>query len=814
MIYNLSFSNKVSVLMKGIIVLLIFISGGLFSQSVCTAQSDSTRILSIPLSEIATSAVTDLQLTRDLLIQKVQINTSYVLIPQIDKIQEQVNELQNLSDQILGTNLKFSFYSSLLLRWDRINTEIDPTQELLKKYSAELEGILGDLQREKNKWEITYDETEPEALTDDIANRIISISSYIDSASLIVRDSLKSSIGLQNRITDLALVSQSYHDNILELQLVELGALVISHNEPIWSVQRETDSTKMASNPVSLLAFGMEDSKLFLSDRVESLILLGISFLLLTALLYWLNRVHKNVNKETDDVHAGIRDYIISRPLIVAFMFTMLLALWWLPQKPILLREIYSVLFILPFLPIFYHMVHRSIRHSLVILFVIFIFLSINEYLHLGPIYARVSTLFESLALIAFHIWFLKNRQKLKLDDSKDNLLYRFLFFIQPILFFLSVVAFLGNVFGYYYLSELLNSGVLLSLLLLILFSTGLSCLVTVIYFFFQSSAADKVLLLKTRKDIIYEWLFKKLRMATIVLWMYYMLRSFYLWTPFMKGATQLWQTGYEFGSVVISVGGIINFVLIIYLSWVISFSIKIFLEIEIFERLNMPRGVPMAISSLTQYFLFFLGFMIALAAAGINLQNLSLLAGALGVGIGFGLQNIVNNFISGLILAFERPVTAGDIIDVGGHEGEVKKIGIRASIIKQWDGSEVLVPNAELISNKVINWTLAKYTRRMILTVQTHLDTDPDLVLKVIKQAAYKVEFVLHTPEAKAYFQGVKDKQMEFALFYWASGNILDCKSDVNLEVQKSLRESGINLVMPVSIKIQEEKRENIEVS
>ena len=127
---------------------------------------------------------------------------------------------------------------------------------------------------------------------------------------------------------------------------------------------------------------------------------------------------------------------------------------------------------------------------------------------------------------------------------------------------------------------------------------------------------------------------------------------------------------------------------------------------------------------------------MLALSAAGFSLQNLGLLAGALGVGIGFGLQNIINNFISGLILAFERPVTVGDIINVSGSEGVVKKIGIRASVIKEYDGSEVIVPNAELISNKVINWTLSKYTRRSILTIHTHKDTDTDIVLKLMKDA------------------------------------------------------------------------------
>ena len=161
--------------------------------------------------------------------------------------------------------------------------------------------------------------------------------------------------------------------------------------------------------------------------------------------------------------------------------------------------------------------------------------------------------------------------------------------------------------------------------------------------------------------------------------------------------------------------------------------------------------------------------------------------------------------FISGLILAFERPVTVGDVIETAGNEGVVQKIGIRASVIKQYDGSEVIVPNSELISNRVTNWTLSKYTRRLNLTINTHLEADTDLVLKIMKEAASKVEFVLKEPEAKSYFHGIKDKEFEFALYYWATGNILDCKSLVNQQVQKALKDAGIDFVMPLHVIMQE---------
>jgi small-conductance mechanosensitive channel len=376
-----------------------------------------------------------------------------------------------------------------------------------------------------------------------------------------------------------------------------------------------------------------------------------------------------------------------------------------------------------------------------------------------------------------------------------------------PVLLFGTIVAFFSTIFGYTNFGSLLNSAVLSSLMIGLLLGLAFLCIITLIYFFIQTSYAEKSLIVKEKKKNLFNWLRKILRLTAILLWIYYTLRLIYLWRPVSIALESFWKAGFQFGNFNLTLGGVVSFMLIIYLSWLVSYIIRLLLEVEIFGRFDMPRGVPMAISSLTQYFLIFLGFMLAMSKLGFDLKNLSLLAGALGVGIGFGLQNTVNNFISGLILVFERPVTVGDIVNVAGHEGEVTKIGIRSSTIKQWDGSEVIVPNADLISQKVVNWTLTKYTRRIILTIHTHLDTDPDQVLGLMSEAAAKVKYVLKDPEAKAYFHGMKDKHLEFALFYWASGNILDCKSQVNLEVQKSLKAAGIKFQMPIPLKIDESK-------
>ncbi len=133
----------------------------------------------------------------------------------------------------------------------------------------------------------------------------------------------------------------------------------------------------------------------------------------------------------------------------------------------------------------------------------------------------------------------------------------------------------------------------------------------------------------------------------------------------------------------------------------------------DVLKRFHMSRGLPELISSTLHYLFLLLVFLFAVNTGGIELNKFTVLTGALGVGVGFGMQNIVNNFISGLILQFERPIHIGDVLDVDGATGTVTRIGIRSSTVLTFQGSEVIIPNANFISGKVINWTLSESRRR-----------------------------------------------------------------------------------------------------
>jgi small-conductance mechanosensitive channel len=522
------------------------------------------------------------------------------------------------------------------------------------------------------------------------------------------------------------------------------------------------------------------------------------------SILIWLRTKHKTLSEELKLEHAsGV--FIVQRPIMSAIMLTLLWIIWTIPEMPYFLDKIVSILFLIPFLLIFHGVIQKPLRNSLYYFFLIFLVVNLSPFFYLGAIISRIATLLESFLIAAFLFWFIKNRKQIKPENKAANFWYQFLSFISPVYLILIVAGIIANVIGYENLDKLVSYGILASLLLGLIFGTAYFALKGLILLFTATTLVHISNNIRNNKESFLRSLDRLLWTGTVIAWSYFTLISFELWEPLLKWGRGVWVIGYEFGNIHITIGGIINFFLIILLSWLISMFIRMLLQDEILARFNLPRGIPMAISSLTQYSLVFIGVVLALAYAGFDLQNLGIMAGALGVGIGFGLQNLVGNFISGLILVFERPVTIGDIVKVDNYEGTVVNIGIRSSVIRQWDGSRIIVPNSDLISNKVLNWSMTHFERRFIIRIHTPPDTDPDLVIKLMTEAAAKEELILDDPAPITYFIGIVDQALAFDLFFWVSKDILVAKSNVNLAVQKTLKGAGIKVLLPKKFEIME---------
>ncbi len=221
-------------------------------------------------------------------------------------------------------------------------------------------------------------------------------------------------------------------------------------------------------------------------------------------------------------------------------------------------------------------------------------------------------------------------------------------------------------------------------------------------------------------------------------------------------------------------------------------------------NRSRMDRGSKEAMISLTGYFGMAMAFLITLSIAGVQLANLALIAGALSVGIGFGLQNIVNNFVSGVILLFERPIKTGDWVSVGDTEGYVRKISIRSTQIQTFDRADVLVPNSELISGQVTNWMLKDSRGRLIVPVGVAYGTDAEKVKAILLDIACNHDQVIkNSPilsDPFVLFKEFAESSLNFELrcFLINVDTRLSILSDINFEINRLFKQHQIEIPFP----------------
>jgi len=361
-------------------------------------------------------------------------------------------------------------------------------------------------------------------------------------------------------------------------------------------------------------------------------------------------------------------------------------------------------------------------------------------------------------------------------------------------------ISLAADLFGYMKLAHYLALACIYSTILGISVFTAWRVTTLLLTVGLRSPVAERLAIVRLHREGIVRWMPRALTLLGIFIWLGGTLDLLGIASPLLEKLNQFMDIHITGGDNGATLGGVIGFFLILALGYAVSNAIRFFFREELFRHFHMSRGLPELVASIIYYLLMFFFVLAAVKAGGIELNKFTVLTGAFGVGIGFGLQNIINNFVSGLILQFERPIHVDDVLEVDTYTGRVTRIGIRSSTIQTFQGAEVIIPNATLISGKVINWTLSESRRRRELPVGVAYGSDPNLVLKILREAASKHELILSKPEPMAYFKGFGDSSLDFELHFWVmqENNGLLITSEVALSVMQALSDAGIEIPFP----------------
>jgi len=257
----------------------------------------------------------------------------------------------------------------------------------------------------------------------------------------------------------------------------------------------------------------------------------------------------------------------------------------------------------------------------------------------------------------------------------------------------------------------------------------------------------------------------------------------------------------FHIGGLPITPAFLVKAALFLFALSIASGAIRRFLGQRVLIRTSLDEGQRYALAQIVAYLVYLFGVLVGLQLVGLNLSNLVLLGSAIGVGVGFGLQNIANNFVSGIILLTERPVRVGDRVEVGGTNGDVVRIGARSTWVRTNDNVVIIIPNSEFINNRVTNWTANDRRVRFAYPVGVSYGSDPEHVRKVLTDVALRHPDVLDDPHPEVLFAGFGDSSLDFQLRVWTVTRVqtpLVLGSELYYSIFAAFREQGIEIPFP----------------
>lgn len=255
-----------------------------------------------------------------------------------------------------------------------------------------------------------------------------------------------------------------------------------------------------------------------------------------------------------------------------------------------------------------------------------------------------------------------------------------------------------------------------------------------------------------------------------------------------------------QIGERVIELSSVAQFIIIILVAVLVAFGLKQLLSFHLLKRLGLQQGTRESIATITSYVTGTLLCLVLLQVAGINLASLAVLAGSLGIGIGFGLQEITKNFTSGLTLLIERKLKVGDFVELNALSGYITEISLRSTVIRTLTQKHIVVPNSDLVSNQVINWTYSNAKGWISILVKVTHESDPLLVIEVLMDSAYLEETVSLEYPPEVYFTNIGENSLDFKLWVWTSqvDQKFVTESALNFIILQNLKQHGIRLAAP----------------
>lgn len=704
------------------------------------------------------------------------------------KKQTEALSLETESTTILNANRQ---------KWNNLKKKTDKWSEFIANRTKELEKQKKAIINNKNIWLRTDTLARKEKTPGDILNKVSNVIKEYSNVENLTIDEINNSLDLQTKLSEQGVDINYTLKKIEGLLLVQKREIFVRNAPPIWkSLIGKPDTTIISHQIENIEDSFINSTKVFYFEKQESLLISLIYFLVLLSIIFALKYYSKSIKSDDPKINRTLE--ILKTPVSSSILIFILVFAFVYRDAPPILTDVLRILVVFPLLRVLNKIIVPSLKIPLYYLAMLIILQQLILSASSSKEIERILLILINIFALAGLIWMLREKiydKALKKQSQKNQAAI----LIKIIIVLLSA-ALISNILGYVKLNLVLIHGTINNAYSIVLLLIAILALEGIILILLHTKRAQLINVVKNYPEKI-EVTISKIIKLTIIIWsIIIILENYGIREDVFNWITGILNNRWEIGSFSISLGNIILFFITIWLSVIVARFFRFILNGDILPRLNLARGVPGAISLITTYIVVGFGIIVAIVGAGIDFNSFALLAGALGVGIGFGLQDIVNNFISGLILIFERPVQIGDAVQVEELSGRVKHIGIRSSIIKTWEGAEVIVPNGNLISNKIINWTFSDHLRRIDIVVGVAYGTDVSQVMETLLKCAKQEEKILKSPSPYVLFNDFAESCLEFELRCWTSdfSEWMEIRSNIRIAIDKAFKEMGIEIPFP----------------
>ena len=749
---------------------------------------------SLVAAEIPVSAE---RLIADLAAQEESIRSSEAelrLETELERLEAKSLEIQKNNSALRPENFSNRARGLYKQKWQALQVERESWGRDLDQEVASLQAKRTQLKSLQQTWEATLQEYQGEELAVALKERIATVLSRVSAMD-------KQYASAMSRLSRLYQDAQPgnllVRDALNRFDVVErqsMSRMLTIDSPALWQVfSQQPEAEALGKDSATVPVISEIKWARFIEIYRATLIVHG---LILIALLWLTLSLAKRRKQWKEKEFLSKAVLLFSAPVSLALLLALLISAIFYTSFPLRIQDARALLIAVFTVMVLRPILRGRIRKLLYISMTLFVATKLVEAANHFSVVERFGLLAVNLAAA----WFMAYLGKVVPAGEDESRWWRWVSVASRWALPLLAVGVVSNVLGNVTLAEAITMGTVYTLTAGVVLAAGVVILEITIEVLLLARAVPQFKALHSHRELFQQRAFTGLRALGLLIWLDASLSFFNIRDWVIGGLGGMISHRVQLGSMDLSAMDLIAFGLSLYVATLLSRFIRFLLEEEVYQRVQMPRGLPNTVSMLVNYGILAIGFFVAISVAGIDLSRFAIVAGALGVGIGFGLQNVVNNFVSGLILMFERPIQVGDTIEVGVLVGHVLRIGFRSSTVRTYDGAEVIVPNGNLISSEVVNWTLSDRTRRLDIPVGVAYGSDPQKVLDVLTATAHAHKDILSYPAPSIIFKGFGESSLDFSVRVWIKDfeELYRVSSELSVNIYAALSEAGFEIPFP----------------